>query len=403
MATPRVRSAFGPHTPACHNRRMTSPHTDPIPLHDHRPADLNPPAAASTAPSSRPLEFEAAPIPLLDLETLTAERDEPLPFKHRRPPWLKVRAPWGDTFQQVQSMMRSENLNTVCEEARCPNIGECWGAGTATFLIMGDTCTRSCGFCAIKTGRPGGFDVLEPERVARTIERLDLTHCVITSVNRDELPDGGSAVFARSISRAHTLSPHTSIEVLIPDFCGDRAALQVVMDARPEILNHNMETVPRLYRTVRPQAIYKRSLDVLRWAKEMDPSVLTKTGIMVGLGETWDEVETLIKDLVKIDVDILTVGQYLRPTESHLSIARYWRPEEFDRLRERGLELGMRWVESGPLVRSSYRAEQQVASLSRRSPHDGKRRTSAEIRLLEREATGAAGTENGGAPVAAGS
>ncbi|MEO8083338.1 MAG: lipoyl synthase [Ardenticatenales bacterium] len=327
------------------------------------------------------------PIPLLDLATLTADDGKALPFRHRRPPWLKVRAPWGETFGAVEGLMRANGLHTVCEEARCPNIGECWGAGTATFLIMGDTCTRSCGFCAIKTGRPGVLDVLEPERVARTIERLNLTHCVITSVNRDELPDGGAAIFARSIRRGRALAPHTSIEVLIPDFCGDRAALQVVMDARPEILNHNLETVPRLYRTVRPQAIYPRSLEVLRRAKEMDPTVLTKTGIMVGLGETLAELDALITDLVAIGVDILTVGQYLRPTEAHLPIQRYWAPEEFDALRDRGLALGLRWVEAGPLVRSSYRAEQQVAHLSARSPHDGQPRTTAELRQMARAAS----------------
>ncbi|HQZ72822.1 MAG TPA: lipoyl synthase, partial [Anaerolineae bacterium] len=255
--------------------------------------------------------------------------------------------------------------------ARCPNIGECWGAGTATFLIMGDTCTRSCGFCAIKTGRPTALDVLEPERVARAIQELNLTHAVITSVNRDELPDGGAAIFARSIRRSRELTPGCSIEVLIPDFRGDRSALQQVMDAAPEILNHNLETVPRLYRTVRPQALYHRSLDILRWAKEMDPTVLSKTGIMVGLGETWEELDALMQDLAAIEVDIFTVGQYLRPTEAHLPIQRYLLPEEFDAIRERGLELGIRWVESGPLVRSSYRAEQQVARLSARSPHDG--------------------------------
>lgn len=328
-------------------------------------------ARPESRPETRP-ELEA-----LDLERLTTDTGEPLPFRHRRPPWLKVRAPWGETFQRVQGLMRSQSLHTVCEEARCPNIGECWGSGTSTFLIMGDTCTRSCGFCAIKTGRPGILDVMEPERVARSIERMDLTHSVITSVNRDELPDGGAAIFARSIRRAKELSPQTSIEVLIPDFCGDRGALQVVMDARPEILNHNLETVPRLYRTVRPQALYHRSLDILSWAKEMDPTVLSKTGIMVGLGETWDELETLMADLAERDVDILTVGQYLRPSEQHLPIRRYWRPEEFERLTERGLELGLRWVEAGPLVRSSYRAEQQVAKLSARSPHDGQRRARA--------------------------
>lgn len=299
------------------------------------------------------------------------EAGQPLPFRHRRPPWLKVRAPWGDTFQEVHGLVRAEKLHTVCEEARCPNIGECWGAGTATFLILGDTCTRSCGFCAIKTGRPGVLDLMEPERVARTIQRMNLTHAVITSVNRDEMPDGGAAIFARTIERTRALSPGCSIEVLIPDFRGVRPAVEAVMAARPEILNHNMETVPRLYRTVRPQAIYPRSLDVLRWAKEIDPTVLTKTGIMVGLGETWDEIESLLVDVVAIDVDILTVGQYLRPTESHLPIIRYYEPEEFDRIRERGLALGLRWVEAGPLVRSSYHAEQQVARLSARSPHDG--------------------------------
>ncbi len=297
------------------------------------------------------------------------ETGRPLPFRHRRPPWLKVRAPWGETFQEVYGLVRAEKLHTVCEEARCPNIGECWGAGTATFLILGDTCTRSCGFCAIKTGRPGVLDLMEPERVARTIQRMDLTHAVITSVNRDELPDGGAAIFARTILRTRALSPGCSIEVLIPDFRGVRSALEAVMAARPEILNHNMETVPRLYRTVRPQAIYPRSLDVLRWAKELDPSVLTKSGIMVGLGETWEEIEALLRDVVEIGVDILTVGQYLRPTEAHLPIIRYYAPEEFDRIRERGLDLGLRWVEAGPLVRSSYHAEQQVARLSARSPH----------------------------------
>jgi lipoyl synthase len=307
------------------------------------------------------------PIPVEEIQAA-----EPLPFKHRRPEWLRVRAPWGETFGAVNSLVRGAHLHTVCEEARCPNIGECWGSGTATFLIMGDTCTRSCGFCAIKTGRPDVLDVLEPERVARTIQRMGVTHAVITSVNRDELPDGGAAIFARTIRRAKALAPECSIEVLIPDFRGDRAALQVVMDARPEVLNHNLETVPRLYRTVRPQALYHRSLDVLRWAKEMDPSALAKTGIMVGLGESWPELEALMADLAARDVDILTVGQYLRPSERHLPITRYYEPAEFERIRDRGLELGLRWVEAGPLVRSSYHAEQQVARLSARSPHAGR-------------------------------
>jgi lipoic acid synthetase len=291
-----------------------------------------------------------------------------LPFKHRRPDWLRVKAPWGADYERVRGLMRDEGLHTVCEEARCPNIGECWGAGTATFLILGDVCTRSCGFCAIKTGRPLWLDVHEPERVARSIQTMGVKHAVITSVNRDELPDGGAAVFARCITRSRELSPGCSLEVLIPDFRGDRAALEVVMAARPEILNHNLETVPRMYRTVRPQALYHRSLDVLAWAKEMDPTVLTKTGIMVGLGEEMLEVETLIADVASIGVDILTIGQYLRPSESHLPIARYVAPEEFNRLRDFGLSQGLAWVESGPLVRSSYRAEKQVEQLSGRSP-----------------------------------
>jgi lipoic acid synthetase len=296
---------------------------------------------------------------------------EGLPFRHRRPEWLRVRAPWGENYQRIQELMRAGGLHTVCEEARCPNIGECWGAGTATFLLLGDVCTRSCGFCAIQTGRPGVLDVLEPERIARTIRRMGLRHAVITSVNRDELPDGGAAIFARTIRRTRALAAGCTIEVLIPDFRGDRAALQMVMDAQPEILNHNLETVPRLYRTVRPQALYHRSLDILRWAKEMDPTALTKTGVMVGLGETWSELEIVMRDLVAIEVDILTIGQYLRPSEQHLPIARYYRPEEFEELRRRGLELGLRWVESGPLVRSSYRAEEQAAQLGARRPRNG--------------------------------
>ncbi len=314
---------------------------------------------------------------MIAIDEITA--DSPLPFKHRRPEWLKVRAPWGPEYERVRGLMRGASLHTVCEEARCPNIGECWGAGTGTFLIMGDTCTRSCGFCAIKTGRPDFLDVTEPERVARTIGEMGLTHAVITSVNRDELPDGGASVFARCITRTRALSPLCSVEVLIPDLRGDRAALAVVMAARPEILNHNLETVPRLYRTVRPQALYGRSLDLLRWAKEIDASVLTKTGIMVGLGETTSEVEALIHDVAAAGVDILTVGQYLRPSPTHLAIVRYVDPVEFDHFRSFGLAAGLRWVESGPLVRSSYRAERQVAGLSARSPHEGRRAAEAAV------------------------
>jgi lipoic acid synthetase len=283
----------------------------------------------------------------------------------RRPAWIKVRAPAGETYEWLRDMMRSKALHTVCEEARCPNIGECWGAGTATFLLMGDTCTRSCGFCDIKTGRPGALDWLEPERVARSVQAMDLRHAVITSVNRDERADGGAPIFAMVIRRIRQLQPGCSIEVLIPDFKGSIEALRIVMKARPEILNHNVETVRRLFRKVQPQDRYQWAEATLRNAKELDPDVLTKSGIMVGLGETFDEVQETMRDLRSWGVDILTIGQYLQPSKKHLPIERYYTPEEFDALRTFGLQIGFRWVESGPLVRSSYHAEKQVRALSR--------------------------------------
>lgn len=281
----------------------------------------------------------------------------------RKPDWLRVKMPSGENYQRLRKLMRAKNLHTVCEEAMCPNLGHCWERGTATFLLLGDICTRSCGFCHIKTGRPTWLDELEPERVADAVARMNLRHAVLTSVNRDELPDGGARIFARSIELIHERVPGCSVEVLIPDFKGDRDALNMVMDARPEILNHNVETVPRLYRTVRPQAIYERSLDVLHMAKELDPAAVTKSGIMVGLGETWDEVLQVMRDLRDHDVDILTVGQYLRPTRNHLPIMRYWHPEEFTRLHDEGMAMGFQWVESGPLVRSSYHADGQAEAL----------------------------------------
>jgi lipoic acid synthetase len=287
-----------------------------------------------------------------------------------RPPWLKVRFPASPAFARLQALMRESGLHTVCEEARCPNIGECWGRGTATFMILGDTCTRSCGFCAVKTGRPQGLDLDEPRRVALAIQRMGLRHAVITSVNRDELPDGGASIFADTIRWTRRLSPGTTIEVLIPDFRGDFEALAAVMAAAPEILNHNVETVPRLYRRVRPQAIYPRSLAVLREAKRQAPSALTKSGLMVGLGETADELEAVFADLRANGVDILTVGQYLRPTPAHLPIERYYHPDEFAALKDRALALGFRHVESGPLVRSSYHAEEQAPGYSRREVED---------------------------------
>ena len=285
----------------------------------------------------------------------------------RKPDWLRVRMPSGPVYRRVHQLMRSKALHTVCEEAMCPNIGDCWGRGTATFLLLGDICTRSCGFCHIRTGRPAALDEEEPMRVAQAVRSMQLRHAVLTSVNRDELPDGGAHIFARSIELIHQLVPGCSVEVLIPDFKGDPAALGMVMAAQPEILNHNVETVPRLYRTVRPQARYERSLRVLQMAKEMDPAAVTKSGIMVGLGETWDEVIQVLRDLRAHGVSVLTVGQYLRPTPNHLPVVRYWHPDEFARLHQIGMDMGFSRVQSAPLVRSSYHADEGVV----RSGDDG--------------------------------
>ena len=283
----------------------------------------------------------------------------------RRPSWIKVRNihDVNDNYRYLKGLMRRKELHTVCEEARCPNIGECWGSGTATFLIMGDICTRSCHFCDVKTGRPLPMDWAEPERVAQAVRAMNLKHVVITSVNRDERQDGGAPIFAACINRIREVQPGCSIEVLIPDFKGNRAALQTVMDARPEILNHNVETVERLFRTIQPQDKYEWARATLTNAKQMAPDLLTKSGIMVGLGETWDELLATLQDLHSWGVDILTIGQYLQPTRKHWPIDRYYTPEEFAQLKQIGLEMGFRWVESGPLVRSSYRADKQVEVL----------------------------------------
>lgn len=278
--------------------------------------------------------------------------------QRRHPEWLKIRLQNTPDFARVKDIVDGNKLHTVCEEARCPNMSECWGRGTATFMILGDVCTRSCGFCAVKTGRPQGLDMDEPRRVAEAVERMQLRHAVITSVNRDELKDGGAGIFAATIGEIRQRRPECSIEVLIPDFKGDRAALATVFDARPEILNHNVETVPRLYRRVRPQARYQQSLDVLLLAKRA--GLRTKSGFMVGIGEEVDEIYDLMRDLHRHEVDIVTIGQYLQPTKQHLPVARYVHPEEFDRFKEFGLQLGFKHVESGPLVRSSYHAEEQV-------------------------------------------
>ncbi len=282
----------------------------------------------------------------------------------RRPPWIRVRAPVGETYQEIQKLMRSKSLHTVCEEAMCPNLGECWGAGTATFLILGDICTRTCGFCDIKHGRPNPLDWNEPDRVAQAVSRMNLKHAVITSVNRDEREDGGAPIFAMVIRKIRQLAPGCSIEVLIPDFKGSAEALRIVMNAKPEILNHNVETVPRLFKYAQPQDRYEWAEATLRNAKTLDPEALTKSGIMVGLGETLEEVKETMDDLRRWGVDILTIGQYLQPSRKHLPIERYYSPDEFQALKKYGQEIGFQWVESGPLVRSSYRAGEQVKALS---------------------------------------
>jgi lipoic acid synthetase len=283
-----------------------------------------------------------------------------VPIDRARPEWLKVRLPTGPTYENLRRLMRSKELHTVCEEAHCPNMSECWGAGTATFMIQGDTCTRSCGFCAVKTGRPGAVDTDEPRRVGEAVAQMALGHAVVTSVNRDELPDGGAEIFAETIREIRRQSPNTTVEVLIPDFVGRPESLDAVLAARPEILNHNVETVPRLYPRVRPQARYERSLEVLYRTKQRAPDLVCKSGIMVGLGETPDEVLATMRDIASQGTDILTIGQYLRPAPVHLPIERYWTPSEFDELRDAGMRMGFQHVESGPLVRSSYHAERHV-------------------------------------------
>ncbi len=292
---------------------------------------------------------------VLELPVLHSEQELP---SSRRPEWLKVRAPGGENYAGIKQMMRSKSLHTVCEEARCPNITECWNAGTATFMILGDTCTRSCGFCAVKTGRPLEIDIDEPRKVAESVREMKLKHAVITSVNRDERADGGSLIWAETITEVRRLNPQTTIEVLIPDFKGKQEPLQRIIDVKPDILNHNTETVPRLYRRVRPQGKYMWSLALLKEAKAQN--MRTKTGIMLGLGETGEEVLEVMKDLQGVGVNVLTLGQYLQPTKNHLPVDRFVHPTEFDDYRRIGLDMGFDVVESGPLVRSSYHAERHI-------------------------------------------
>ena len=285
--------------------------------------------------------------------------------RQRKPSWLKMKMPGGPEYLKLYRLITENRLHTVCQSAKCPNMGECWAAGTATLMILGDVCTRSCGFCHIATGRPTELDLDEPRRVGEAVAVMNLKHVVITSVNRDELSDGGAAVWADTIRQIRGRSPDTSVEVLIPDFAGDWDALQLVLDERPEILNHNIETVPRLYHRVRPQAKYQRSLELLRIAKGQ--GLVSKTGMMLGLGETDQEIDAVLDDLVSISCDILTLGQYLQPTAKHLPVERWVHPDEFASWKVKGEARGLRHVESGPLVRSSYHAEKQVDAHARAS------------------------------------
>lgn len=280
----------------------------------------------------------------------------------RKPEWLKIKLNTGDNFKEIKSMMRSKTLHTVCEEARCPNIHECWANRTATFMILGDICTRACRFCAVQTGRPTELDLQEPFRVAEAAEQMNLQHCVITSVARDDLQDGGASVFAASIRAVREKLPLCSVEVLIPDFMGNEEALRTVLEANPAILNHNVETVERLSDTVRAKAKYDRTLQLLARSKQIAPKIPTKSSIMLGVGEEWDEILQTMDDLRRNDCNILTIGQYLQPSLKHLTVKKYYTPQEFALLKEEGLKRGFSHVESGPLVRSSYHAHEQVKS-----------------------------------------
>lgn len=276
----------------------------------------------------------------------------------KRPEWLKVKLPTGKNYKDVFNLMRDSKLNTVCEEAKCPNLGECWNARTATFMILGDTCTRSCGFCNIKVGMPNELDLDEPRRVAESVEQLNLRHVVITSVNRDELQDGGASIFSETIRLIREKMPECTIEILIPDFKGEEDAFNIIMQNPPTILNHNLETVKHLYHAVRPQAKYERSLQLIKWFK--DKGLRTKSGIMVGIGETYVQVIELMHDLRNFGCDILTIGQYLQPTKNHLPVQRYVTLDEFAKYKEEGLKMGFLAVESAPLVRSSYHADKHA-------------------------------------------
>ncbi len=303
-------------------------------------------------------------VPLVQLSRTTSNEPPAGPAALvRKPSWLKVQAPGGDNYLRIRGMMRELGLHTVCEEARCPNIGECWEHQAATFMILGDVCTRNCAYCAVAHGTPAPFDPIEPVRLAEAVARMALKHVVITSVDRDDLPNGGAEAFAGCITEIRARLPETTVEVLIPDFKGSETALQIVVDARPTILNHNLETCERLYRLARPGGRYDRALALLAAARRLAPNALTKSGIILGMGEEWDEVLTSMRDLRRqSDVNILTLGQYLRPSPSHLPVARYYTPSEFDELRDAGMAMGFTHVQASPLTRSSYHAWEQATA-----------------------------------------
>ena len=291
-------------------------------------------------------------------QILGRHRDEPLP--ERKPSWLKVKAPGGGNYLHLKNLMRDLELNTVCEEAHCPNVGECWEHGTATFMILGDVCTRNCAYCAVAHGRPPRFDAAEPSRVAEAARKMSLRHVVLTSVDRDDLPDFGAWAFAETVRLIKADNPDTSVECLVPDFQGNEDSIRTVLEAGPDIYNHNTETVPRLYKKARPGGRYERVMNIFRASKRLAPHIPTKTGIIVGMGETNEEIVEVMKDLREVDVDILTIGQYLRPSDDHILLDRYVTPGEFRWFHEQGMALGFRHVESAPLVRSSYHAWEQV-------------------------------------------
>lgn len=289
-----------------------------------------------------------------------------------KPRWLKVKLPTASSYKKVKSIIRNHSLHTICESGNCPNIGECWGAGTATFMILGNICTRSCGFCNVLTGKPLEADISEPKNIANSIKIMKVKHAVITSVDRDDLPDGGAFIFAECIRQIRKRNPECKIEVLIPDFGGNWTALEKVMMSKPDTLNHNIETVRRIFKRVRPKGDYDLSLELLARAKSKSPLGITKSGVMVGLGETWGEIIQTMKDLRLVDCDLLTIGQYLRPSQKHVPLSKWYTPEEFNQLRQEGESLGFVHVASGPLVRSSYHADEQHEAAYRRAGVDRK-------------------------------